>query len=213
MAAGCCGAAGVDGGGPLAASRRCHAVVRARAGGLPRSLALVSPGAGAFGVGLLLSLVDADGFALQLYPFRLADTLLPLTLVLLGARALQALVVERGRLSRSLQPIGAVAVAALLLLAAVLTSRGAVFRPGQAFAPPPEKAMLYPSLMASTPHGARVLTPPGGSRIWPCVPAGLRWCSSARCRGRWDCWGNGPGGWPSWPEGRTSCARAWRRCG
>jgi len=35
-----------------------------------------------FGVGLLLSLVDADGFALQLYPFRLADTLLPLTLVL-----------------------------------------------------------------------------------------------------------------------------------
>ena len=115
-----------------------------------------------FGVGLLLSLVDADGFALQLYPFRLADTLLPLTLVLLGARALQALVVERGRLSRSLQPIGAVAVAALLLLAAVLTSRGAVLRPGQAFALPPEKAMLYPSLMASTPHGARVLTPPGG---------------------------------------------------
>lgn len=110
-----------------------------------------------FGAGLLLSLVDPEGLVLQLYPFRLADTLLPLTLVLLGARALQAFAGERGQ-----QRLGAVAVAAMVVVSAVLTSRGAVLRPWQAFAPPPEKAALYRALMASTPQGARVLTPPGG---------------------------------------------------
>ncbi len=115
-----------------------------------------------FGVGLLASLVDADGVLLQLYPFRLADTLVPLTLVLLGARALQALVgacAIRSRVWPSLCPVG---LSALVLVSAWLTSRGAVLRPWQAFAAPEEKAPLYRALMTSTPPGSRVLTPPGG---------------------------------------------------
>ena len=115
-----------------------------------------------FGVGLLASLVDADGVLLQLYPFRLADTLVPLTLVLLGARALQALVGSCAIRSRVWPSLALVGLSALVLVSAWLTSRGAVLRPWQAFAVPEKKAPLYRALMASTPPGSRVLTPPGG---------------------------------------------------
>ena len=115
-----------------------------------------------FGVGLLASLVDADGVLLQLYPFRLADTLVPLTLVLLGARALQALVGSCAIRSRVWPSLALVGLSALVLVSAWLTSRGAVLRPWQASAVPEKKAPLYRALMASTPPGSRVLTPPGG---------------------------------------------------
>ena len=115
-----------------------------------------------FGVGLFATLVDADGVLLQLYPFRLADTLVPLTLVLLGARVLQILVGSCARRSRFRSSFPFVVLPALVLVSAWLTSRGAVLRPSQAFAVPDEKAPLYRALMASTPPGSRVLTPPGG---------------------------------------------------
>ena len=115
-----------------------------------------------FGVGLLASLVDPAGALQQLYPFRLADSLLPLTFVLVGARALQALVGSRAINSRAWQRVCIVGLSALVLVSAGLTSRGAVLRPWRAFALPPEKADLYRALMAATPPGGRVLTPPGG---------------------------------------------------
>ena len=108
-----------------------------------------------FGLGVLMSLVDPDGLLMQLYPFRFADTLVPLALVLLGARALQALVLLPRRL-------GALGLPVLLGVAAVLSTHGAVLRPWQAYALPADKAELYAALVANTPQGGRVLTPPGG---------------------------------------------------
>ena len=108
-----------------------------------------------FGLGLLVSLVDPDGLFIQLYPFRFADTLVPLALVLVGARALQTLVPLPGRLA-------AVGLPVLLGVAAVLSTHGAVLRPWQAYALPADKAEVYAALMANTPQGGRVLTPPGG---------------------------------------------------
>jgi hypothetical protein len=108
-----------------------------------------------FGLGLLVSLVDPDGLLIQLYPFRFADTLVPLALVLVGARALQTLVPLPGRLA-------AVGLPVLLGVAAVLSTHGAVLRPWQAYALPADKAEVYAALMANTPQGGRVLTPPGG---------------------------------------------------
>ncbi|MEB3266111.1 MAG: hypothetical protein VKN13_05785 [Cyanobacteriota bacterium] len=114
-----------------------------------------------FGLGVLVSLLDPTGPLLQVYPFRLADTLVPLTVVLLGARLLQALAASRPGLV-PLRRWGAGAVALVLALAAVISSRGVVLRPWRAFAPPPEKAALYGAVLARTPAGGRVLTPPGG---------------------------------------------------
>jgi hypothetical protein len=108
-----------------------------------------------FGLGLLVSLVNPESFFVQLYPFRLADTLVPLALVLLGARTLQALV----PLPRWLAAVG---LPVLLGVAAVLSTHGAVLRLGQAYALPANKAEVYRMLMANTPEGGRVLTPPGG---------------------------------------------------
>ncbi len=115
-----------------------------------------------FGVGLLASLVDPAGVLQQLYPFRLADSLVPLTLVLVGARALQDLVASRAIRSRAWRGFCSVGLPVLVLVSAGLTSRGAVLRPWRALALPPEKADLYRALMATTPAGGRVLTPPGG---------------------------------------------------
>ena len=108
-----------------------------------------------FGLGLLVSLLNPASLFVQLYPFRFADTLVPLALVLLGARALQALVPLPRRLA-------AVGLPVLLGVAAVLSTHGTVLRPGQAYALPADKAELYQALMANTPQGGRVLTPPGG---------------------------------------------------
>ncbi|MEY3545157.1 MAG: hypothetical protein RLZZ247_1314 [Cyanobacteriota bacterium] len=108
-----------------------------------------------FGLGVLVSLVHPESLLVQLYPFRMADTLLPLALVLLGARALQAL----APLPRWLAAVG---LPVLLGVAAVLSTHGAVLRLGQAYALPANKAEVYRMLMANTPEGGRVLTPPGG---------------------------------------------------
>ncbi|MBM5792156.1 MAG: hypothetical protein FJ053_10380 [Cyanobacteria bacterium M_surface_10_m1_298] len=135
----------------------CHEAQACRDLWLWSALALVP-----FGVGLLASLADADGVLLQLYPFRLADTLVPLTLVLLGARTLQALVGSCAVRSRVWSRFPLVGLTAIVLVSAWLTSRGAVRCPSQAFAVPEEKAPLYRALMTSTPPGSRVLTPPGG---------------------------------------------------
>ena len=114
-----------------------------------------------FGAGLLVSLVDPNARLLQVYPFRLADTLVPLVVVLLGARLLQALVPPRW-LAGWRRGLAGAALALLLALAALLSSRGAVLQPWRAFAPPAQKALLYQALIARTPPGGRVLTPPGG---------------------------------------------------
>ena len=79
----------------------------------------------------------------------------PLALVLVGARALQTLVPLTGRLV-------AVGLPVLLGVAALLATHGAVLRPWQAYALPANKAEVYAALMANTPKGGRVLTPPGG---------------------------------------------------
>jgi hypothetical protein len=115
-----------------------------------------------FGLGLLASLVDPAGVLQQLYPFRLADSLVPLTLVLVGARALQSLVGSRAINSRAWRGFCIVGLPVLVLVSAGLTSRGAVLRPWQVLALPPEKTDLYRALMTTTPAGGRVLTPPGG---------------------------------------------------
>jgi hypothetical protein len=116
-----------------------------------------------FGLGLLVSLVDGGDRLLQVYPFRLADTLVPLTVVLLAARALQGLANRGGWNRPPLGPAaGRTALAVLLPVAAVLSSHGAVLRPWRAFAPPADKAELYRAVMAHTPAGGRLLMPPGG---------------------------------------------------
>lgn len=108
-----------------------------------------------FGLGLLVSLVHPESWLVQLYPFRFADTLVPLALVLLGARALQTQI----PLPRWLAAVG---LPVLLGISAVLSTHGTVLRPGQAYALPADKAELYEALMAHTTQGERVLTPPGG---------------------------------------------------
>ena len=115
-----------------------------------------------FAVGVLVSFVAPESLLLQVYPFRLADSLVPLTLVLLGGRALQAITSERFGSPFLPRWLAAPGVLALLLLSAVLSSRGMVLRPWQLLALPPEKADLYRALQAGTPQGRRVLTPPGG---------------------------------------------------
>ena len=108
-----------------------------------------------FSLGLLVSLVHPESLFVQLYPFRFADTLVPLALVLLGARALQAQI----PLPRWLAAVG---LPVLLGISAVLSTHGTVLRPGQAYALPADKAELYEALMAHTTQGERVLMPPGG---------------------------------------------------
>jgi hypothetical protein len=58
--------------------------------------------------------------------------------------------------------LGALGLPVLLGVAAVLSTHGAVLRPWQAYALPADKAELYAALVANTPQGGRVLTPPGG---------------------------------------------------
>ena len=115
-----------------------------------------------FGIGVVWSLVDPQGLLIQLYPFRFADTLVPFSLVLLGARALQAITHQQRSGIAPQNSLAMVGTALLLAMAAVLSSRGAVLRPWQAYALPAQKAALYEALKISTPRGARVLTPPGG---------------------------------------------------
>jgi len=115
-----------------------------------------------FTVGVLVSLVAPESLLLQLYPFRLADTLVPLSLALIGARALQATASHRFGSQRPPRWFAGAGVAVLVLLSAVFSSRGRVLRPWQLLALPPEKADLYRALQAGTPQGGRVLTPPGG---------------------------------------------------
>jgi hypothetical protein len=116
-----------------------------------------------FGIGLAVAPFDGQGRWLRFYPFRLADSLLPLLLALLLAALLQVLLV-RVRLGRLLM---ALLAAALLLSGAPAIRSGSWFQPAQAFAPVARSEALYGAIRHLTAPEAVVLTPPEGFQDLP----------------------------------------------
>lgn len=107
--------------------------------------------------GLLLALWDPQSPLLQIYPFRLADTLLMLGVWLLLAAALQPLL--RDRQSR-LALVAVVLVISLTGLARDL--RGAAASLPRGFVASEDQAALYGWIRGATPANALVVTPPFG---------------------------------------------------
>ena len=116
-----------------------------------------------FGIGLLVAPFDGQGRWLRFYPFRLADSLLPLLLALLLAALLQVLLV-RVRPGRLLM---ALLATALLLSGAPALRSGALFQPAQAFAAPARSEALYGAIDRFTASNTVVLTPPEGFQDLP----------------------------------------------
>jgi hypothetical protein len=109
-----------------------------------------------FALGLLVAPLDLQGRWLRYYPFRLADSLLPLLLALLLAALVQLLLVglPRGRLTAA-----AVALLVLITTAPALRS-GALAHPTEAFAAKPKRRALNAAIVRYTPPDSVVLTPP-----------------------------------------------------
>jgi hypothetical protein len=107
--------------------------------------------------GLLLALWDPQSPLLQIYPFRLADTLLMLGVWLLLAAALQPSL--QSRQAR----LGLTALVLVISLAGLARDlRGAAASLPRGFVASQEQAALYGWIRSATPAGALVVTPPFG---------------------------------------------------
>jgi len=115
-----------------------------------------------FALGLLVAPFDPQGRWLRFYPFRLADSLLPLLLALLLA-ALAQVLLARWQLGRWV----ACGLAVLLLMQAPAVSSGAVWRPAEAFAAPAQRQALNSAILRFTPSASVILTPPQGFQDLP----------------------------------------------
>ncbi|KMM17157.1 hypothetical protein SYNGFB01_06090 [Synechococcus sp. GFB01] len=107
--------------------------------------------------GLLLALWDPQSSLLQVYPFRLADTLLMLGVWLLLAAALQPWLRDR---QARLALVALVLVISLTGLARDL--RGAAAGLSRGFVASADQAALYNWIRSATPASALVVTPPFG---------------------------------------------------
>lgn len=109
-----------------------------------------------FGIGLAISPWDRQGDLLRFYPFRVADSLVPLTTCLLLAGELQI----RGRRAGS--------GLALVVTMVIALHQGSSWMPGwgeawaSGFQPDPEKRVLYPWISHHSRPGATILTPAAG---------------------------------------------------
>ena len=114
-----------------------------------------------FAAGLCVSPIDHEGAWLRFYPFRVADTLIPLATILLAAGELQA----RVRRSTTFLAI------ALSVMIAVQQSAtwipGWPARLGRGFPPNAEKESLYAWIRANTNNQSTVLAPPAGFESLP----------------------------------------------
>lgn len=114
-----------------------------------------------FAVGLAISPWDREGSWLRFYPFRVADSLVPLSTCLLLA----------GELQRRSRRLGS--VLALLLAVAIAIQQAAGWMPGwgerlaSGFQPDAEKRALYGWIRQHSPPGTTVLAPPSGFEDLP----------------------------------------------
>jgi len=146
--------------------RRCRQDWLERAGLQPAVMAAFGGWAAVavalFALGLLAAPFDLQGRWLRFYPFRLADSLLPLLLALLLAALAQVLL---ARCKRGRWVAGGLAV--LLLSQAPAVRSGAVWRPAEAFAAPAQRQALNSAILRLTPSASVVLTPPQGFQDLP----------------------------------------------
>jgi hypothetical protein len=109
-----------------------------------------------FGVGLCISLWDQQGILLRFYPFRVADSLVPLTTILLLSGEIQS------RFKRVGSPLG-ISLALIISIqqcSGWLPSWGERWSTG--FQPDPDKQVLYSWIRSNSTAGAKILSPPAG---------------------------------------------------
>ena len=120
--------------------------------------AWVGLAAGLFVLGLIVAPFDPQGHWLRFYPFRLADSLLPLLLALLLTALLQVWLAGRKR------GCGLALALTVLLVAsqAPAVHSGTLWLPGAAFEPRVQRRGLNVAIQALTPANSVLLTPPVG---------------------------------------------------